>query len=172
MEQITAMKIKGVTFTDFRNHKAPQSYTFGDISYITGHNGTGKTTMAHGICYALYGVSYYGEQKIERLMNEKAAGTQVQLDFTDQNGTTHTLIRNRSGDKTALLLDGYTVRQGDIDRIFCDKETFLSMFNPTYLYRTTGREGAAADPEIFAAGIRKRGAGADERNLPGISGRH
>ena len=100
MEQITAMKIKGVTFTDFRNHKAPQSYTFGDISYITGHNGTGKTTMAHGICYALYGVSYYGEQKIERLMNEKAAGTQVQLDFTDQNGTTHTLIRNRSGDKT------------------------------------------------------------------------
>ena len=34
------------------------------------------------------------------------------------------------------------------------------------------REGAAADPEIFAAGIRKRGAGADERNLPGISGRH
>ena len=141
MEQITAMKIKGVTFTDFRNHKAPQSYTFGDISYITGHNGTGKTTMAHGICYALYGVSYYGEQKIERLMNEKAAGTQVQLDFTDQNGTTHTLIRNRSGDKTALLLDGYTVRQGDIDRIFCDKETFLSMFNPTYLTERLGEKG-------------------------------
>ena len=104
MEQITAMKITGITFTDFRNHKAPESYTFGDISYITGHNGTGKTTMAHGICYALYGVSYYGEQKIERLMNERAAGTQVQLDFTDQNGKPHTLIRNRNGDKTALSL--------------------------------------------------------------------
>ena len=38
MEQITAMKITGITFTDFRNHKAPESYTFGDISYITGHN--------------------------------------------------------------------------------------------------------------------------------------
>ena len=35
MEQITAMKITGITFTDFRNHKAPESYTFGDISYIT-----------------------------------------------------------------------------------------------------------------------------------------
>ena len=45
MEQITAMKITGITFTDFRNHKAPESYTFGDISYITGHNGTGKTTI-------------------------------------------------------------------------------------------------------------------------------
>ena len=133
MEQITAMKITGITFTDFRNHKAPESYSFGDVSYITGHNGTGKTTMAHGICYALYGVSYYGEQKIERLMNENAAGTQVQLDFTDQNGKAHTLIRNRSGDKTSLFLDTYTIRQTDIDRMFCDKETFLSMFNPTYL---------------------------------------
>ena len=143
MEQITAMKITGITFTDFRNHKAPESYSFGDVSYITGHNGTGKTTMAHGICYALYGVSYYGEQKIERLMNENAAGTQVQLDFTDQNGKAHTLIRNRSGDKTSLFLDTYTIRQTDIDRMFCDKETFLSMFNPTYLTEHLAEKGRA-----------------------------
>lgn len=143
MEQITAMKITGITFTDFRNHKAPESYSFGDISYITGHNGTGKTTMAHGICYALYGVSYYGEQKIERLMNENAAGTQVQLDFIDQNGKAHTLIRNRSGDKTSLLLDSYTIRQTDIDRTFCDKDTFLSMFNPTYLTERLAEKGRA-----------------------------
>lgn len=143
MEQITAMKITGITFTDFRNHKAPESYSFGDISYITGHNGTGKTTMAHGICYALYGVSYYGEQKIERLMNENAAGTQVQLDFTDQNGKAHTLVRNRNGDKTVLFLDTYTIRQTDIDRMFCDKETFLSMFNPTYLTERLGEKGRA-----------------------------
>ena len=143
MDQITAMKITGITFTDFRNHKAPESYAFGDVCYITGHNGTGKTTMAHGICYALYGVSYYGEQKIERLMNENAAGTQVQLDFTDQNGKPHTLIRNRNGDKTTLLLDGYTVRQADIERMLCDKDTFLSMFNPTYLTEHLGEKGRA-----------------------------
>lgn len=143
MDQITAMKITEITFTDFRNHKAPESYAFGDVCYITGHNGTGKTTMAHGICYALYGVSYYGEQKIERLMNENAAGTQVQLDFTDQNGKPHTLIRNRNGDKTTLLLDGYTVRQADIERMLCDKDTFLSMFNPTYLTEHLGEKGRA-----------------------------
>lgn len=141
MEQITVMKITSITFTDFRNHKAPPKYAFGDISYITGHNGSGKTTMAHGICYALYGVSYYGEQKIEQLMNEKAAGTQVQLDFTDQNGKPHTLIRNRNGDKTMLLLDGYTIRQGDIEHMLCDKDTFLSMFNPTYLTERLGEKG-------------------------------
>lgn len=143
MEQITAMKITGITFTDFRNHKKPEHYSFGDISYITGHNGSGKTTMAHGVAYALYGVNYYGEQKIDRLMNETAAGTQVQLDFTDQNGKAHTLIRNRNGDKTALLLDSYTVRQTDIDRMLCDKETFLSMFNPLYLTERLGEKGRA-----------------------------
>lgn len=141
MEQITAMKINGITFTNFRNHKSPEHYDFGDISYITGHNGTGKTTMAHGVAYALYGVNYYGEQKIDRLMNENSAGTQVQLDFTDQNGKAHTLIRNRNGDKTALLLDSYTIRQTDIDRMLCDKETFLSMFNPLYLTERLGEKG-------------------------------
>ena len=140
MDQITTMKITGITFSDFRNHKKPESYTFGDISYITGHNGTGKTTMAHGICYALYGVSYYGEQKIERLMNENAAGTQVQLDFIDQNGKAHTLVRNRNGDKTVLLMDSHTIRQADIEHMFCDKETFLSMFNPTYLAERLGEK--------------------------------
>ena len=141
MEPINAMKITGITLTDFRNHKKPASYVFGDVSYIIGHNGTGKTTVAHGICYALYGVSYYGEQKIERLMNETAAGTQARLDFIDQNGTSHTLVRSRSGDKTTLLLDSYTVRQSDIDRMFCDKETFLSMFNPTFLAERSGERG-------------------------------
>ncbi len=143
MKQITTIKITGMTFTDFRNHKKPEHYSFGDISYITGHNGSGKTTMAHGVAYALYGVNYYGEQKIDRLMNESAAGTQVQLDFTDQNGKAHTLIRNRNGDKTALLLDSYTVRQTDIDRMLCDKETFLSMFNPLYLTERLGEKGRA-----------------------------
>lgn len=143
MEQITAMKITGLTLTDFRNHKQAESYSFDDLTYISGHNGTGKTTIAHGIAYALYGVSYYGEQKIERLMNEQAAGTQVQLDFTDQNGKAHTLIRKRNGDKTALMLDTYTVRQTEIEKMFCDKDTFLSMFNPTYLTERLGEKGRA-----------------------------
>lgn len=143
MQQITSMKITGLTLTDFRNHKKPESYSFDDLTYISGHNGTGKTTMAHGIAYALYGYSYYGEQRIERLMNEQAAGTQVQLDFIDQSGQAHTLIRNRNGDKTALLLDTYTVRQADVDRMFCDRDTFLSMFNPLYLIERLGEKGRA-----------------------------
>lgn len=141
MEKITAMKITGLTFTNFRNHTEQKHYSFGDVSCIMGHNGSGKTTMAHGIAYALYGVSYFGEQKIERLVNENANETQVQLEFIDQNGTSHTLTRTRKGEKTSLTFDSYTLRQKDIDYMICDKDTFLSMFNPTYLTDRLGEKG-------------------------------
>lgn len=141
MEKITAMKITGLTLTNFRNHTEPEHYDFGDISYISGHNGTGKTTMAHAVCYALYGVSYYGESKIERLRNEDTDTVTVTLAFTDQNGAAHTLQRNRQNDRITLTLDGYTVRQKEIEQQFCDKDTFLAMFNPTYLTERMGDKG-------------------------------
>lgn len=141
MEQISSMKITGITLTNFRNHSKTEYFDFGDLNYITGHNGTGKTTMAHAICYALYGVSYYGEQKIERLMNENANDVSVRLDFDDQNGTAHTLIRSRANDKNSLLFDGYTISQGGVEQMFGDKNTFISIFNPTYLVENLGNEG-------------------------------
>lgn len=141
MEQITAMKITGLELVNFRNHIKPERFNFGDLSYISGHNGTGKTSIAHSICYALYGVSYYGEMKIERLMNEDSQCTQVKLDFIDQNGKSHTLSRVRKGDKTDVFLDGYTVRKGEIERMFCEKDVFLSMFNPSYLVERMGDSG-------------------------------
>lgn len=141
MEQISSMKITGITLTNFRNHSKTEHFDFGDLNYITGHNGTGKTTMAHAVCYALYGVSYYGEQKIERLMNENANDVSVRLDFDDQNGTAHTLIRSRANDKNSLLFDGYTISQGGVEQMFGDKNTFISIFNPTYLVENLGNEG-------------------------------
>lgn len=141
MEPITAMKITGITLNNFRNHTETTHFDFGDLSYITGHNGTGKTTMAHAVCFALYGVTYYGEQKLERLMNEKADSVQVQLHFIDQNGAAHTLIRTRKNEKYSLMLDGYTITQSRIEQMFGDKNTFISMFNPTYLAENMGNEG-------------------------------
>lgn len=141
MEQITAMKITGLTLANFRNHTEPVHFDLGDLTYITGHNGTGKTTTAHAVCYALFGVSYYGEQKIERLMNNKANNVKVQMDFIDQNGTAHSLVRARFNEKNSLLYDGYTITQGQIEQMFCDKNTFIAMFNPTYLTEVMGNDG-------------------------------
>ena len=141
MEQITAMKITGITLNNFRNHTETTHFDFGDISYITGHNGTGKTTMAHAVCFVLYGVTYYGEQKIERLMNENADNVKVQLHFIDQNGAAHTLMRTRKNEKYSVLMDGYTVNQSRIEQMFGDKNTFIAMFNPTYLIENMGNDG-------------------------------
>ncbi len=141
MEQITAIKITGLTLKNFRNHTETTHFDFGDISYITGHNGTGKTTMAHAVCFALYGVSYYGEQKIDRLMNENADNVQVQLHFIDQNGDEHTLTRSRRNEKYSVMMDGYTINQSRIEQLFGDKNTFIAMFNPTYLIENMGNDG-------------------------------
>ena len=140
-DSITAVRITGLTLQNFRNHKGKDTYDFGDITYVTGHNGTGKTTMAHGIAYALYGVSYWGDQKIDRLRNNSSDTVSVRLDFVDQNGNAHILTRSRNAqEKTTLTLDGYTVHQANIDRLFCDKDVFLSMFNPTYLAERLGEK--------------------------------
>lgn len=68
MKKITTMKIIAPEMENFRNHTAKECFEFGDMTFITGHNGTGKTTMAHAVCYVLYGVNYYGLQKIERII--------------------------------------------------------------------------------------------------------
>lgn len=141
MEPITAIKITGLTLNNFRNHTETSHFDFGDLCYITGHNGTGKTTMAHAVCFALYGVSYYGEQKINRLMNENADNVQVQLHFIDQNGVEHTLTRSRRNEKYSVMMDGYTINQSRIEQLFGDKNTFIAMFNPTYLIENMGNDG-------------------------------
>lgn len=133
MDRITALRIRRLTLWNFRNHTEPVAYDFGDLTYITGKNRAGKTTIAHAIAYALYGVNAFGEQNIDGLMNEHTHRTKVQMEFIDQNAEPHQLMRFRNDDQTELTLDSYTVRQKEIDMMFCDKDTFLSMFNPMYL---------------------------------------
>lgn len=141
MKKITSMKILSLEMENFRNHTENERFELGDMTFISGHNGTGKTTMAHAVCYVLYGVNYYGLQKIERIINEKANAVKVKLEFMDQDGEVHTLIRARKADKGTLLLDGYSVTNEEIEQNFCDKRLFLSMFNPSYLVETLGEKG-------------------------------
>ena len=109
------------------------SFDLGDLTYISGDNFTGKTSIMHGICYALYGVSFFGQSNIDNLMRENTNNVEVSLVFSDQNHLPHTLTRTRKGDKTGIVLDSRTIRQEDIASMLCDKDLFLSMFNPSYL---------------------------------------
>lgn len=141
MESITEINIREITLSGFRGSKEPAAFSFGDITCVTGHNGTGKTTLAHAVTFAFYGVTYFGEQKTDRLLNEGSDICEVTLSFTDQNGTPHTITRRRSLSKTELFFDGYTVRQEDISRFICDKDAFLCIFNPFYLTGMSADKG-------------------------------
>lgn len=133
MEKISEINICRISLSGFRNQKEPVSFTLGDVTCVTGHNGSGKTTLAHAVCFAFYGVTYFGEQKADRLINSESNSCEVKVDFTDQSGTLHSLTRRRAGAKTELIFDCYTVRQEEINRFICDKDTFLCIFNPFYL---------------------------------------
>ena len=133
MEKISEIDICRISLSGFRNQKEPVSFTLGDVNCVTGHNGTGKTTLAHAVAFAFYGVTYFGEQKADRLINSESAGCEVKVDFSDQNGVLHSLIRRRFGSKTELIFDSFSVRQEEINRFICDKDTFLCIFNPFYL---------------------------------------
>ena len=47
MEKITAVNIREIYLCGFRNQREPVTFSFADITCATGHNGTGKTTLAH-----------------------------------------------------------------------------------------------------------------------------
>lgn len=133
MNKITSMRIVAVNIQHCRSYTASQSIKFYDKTLITGANGVGKTTIAHAITYALYGVNYYGVQDISFLRSDGSGDITVQIGFMDQDQVLHRLSRTRNGDTTSLSFDSYTIRQADIDAQFCDKATFLCLFNPLYL---------------------------------------
>lgn len=50
-------------------------------------------------------------------------------------------MRRRTGSKTELFFDSYSVRQEDINRFICDRDTFLCAFNPFYLIGLSADKG-------------------------------
>lgn len=134
------MRLTSIALHNFRNCKDAQ-YQLYDLTMISGQNREGKTTIAHAVSYALFGVTFTGEQDITQIMRETAGDVSVELGFLDQDGMEHILTRSRRGDKTDLTLDGFPARKQDISHLFCTKEEFLSMFNPFYLAQMAGENG-------------------------------
>ena len=139
------MKITALSFCTFRSHTEPEGYAFGDVTYITGDNGAGKTTMAHGVAYALYGVSFFGEQAIERLMSQGAEGTQVRLDFTDQAADPHP----ETGQD--LPASGFLHRPSGRHRPDFLRQGHLSFHVQPFLSDRTRRKGARAGAQALEA---------------------
>ena len=138
MQKIKTLKIMELTLNGFRCHKDNIVIPADDMTLISGCNGKGKSSIAHAIAYALYGTDAFGTLDIDRILNENSDTVSVKIKFADETATAHEFGRVRCGDRTELTFDGYKIRQKDIDAMFGDKDTFLSLFNPSYFAEVMG----------------------------------
>ena len=126
------MKINSVSMTGFKNSKKLMRYELGDKTIVSGENGRGKTTLGEAITYCLIGTDLTGnERAANRLLNDKSKNMEVAIDFETNEGS-HNLIRTRRGSKNSIYLDGNEVSNNDLIQFYKDKDTFLSVFNPSY----------------------------------------
>lgn len=141
MDKITSFQIKHLAASGFKCFADPVSFDFGEITNILGSNHVGKSSIADAIAFAITGTTYWGESRIDRMYSEAAPSIEILLDFEDQNGTPHQLIRRRKNDKMTITLDSYKVTQARLNDLFGDRDTFLSIFNPLYFIEVLQDEG-------------------------------
>ncbi|SMB96801.1 AAA domain-containing protein [Thermanaeromonas toyohensis ToBE] len=127
------MFIKSLVLENFKGTRQA-SYEFGRVNEITGDNGTGKTTIAEAIVFALFGTTLSGSNKTEALILQGEEKCSVSIAFVDGAGREHVLTRIRGKSKQlSLTLDGRAVTQPDVDAMIGDRKAFMAAFWPTYV---------------------------------------
>lgn len=141
MKKINKFSVLKIRMLGFKRFKDLYEVDFDKLTYITGGNGQGKTTIADAIAYAFCGTPFWGEKSCERLQNNESKEMIVEVDFVDENGEFHTLTRRREGNNTTITLDKIQRRQLDMTSIFADKDIFLSVLNPLYFIEKIAEDG-------------------------------
>jgi DNA repair exonuclease SbcCD ATPase subunit len=141
MQKINGFTINQLTLSGFKGFAEEQTFTFGDTTFITGQNASGKSSIADAIAFAVTGQPFFGDRSCDRLQNPECGVIDVTLFFTDDAGTEHTLNRRRKSGKMSITMDGCAIRQADIHEIFGERDVFLSVFNPLYFIEVLGDEG-------------------------------
>ena len=141
VDKISAFQIQRLQVSGFKCFDRPVVFQFGEIANILGSNHVGKSSIADAIAFAVTGSTYWGESRIDRMYSEGNPDIEIQMDFADQNGKPHQLIRQRKNDRMTVTLDTYRVTQARLNELFGDRDTFLSIFNPLYLIEVLQDEG-------------------------------
>lgn len=141
MDKICGFQITGLTLRGFKSFVEETHFTFGDPTAITGGNGKGKSSLADAIAFAITGLPFFGERKIDRLHNEEVADMMVALELLDDRGLPHQLVRTRKNSRMTISYDGYELRQMDLSDMFGERDVFLSIFNPLYFIEVLGEDG-------------------------------
>lgn len=141
MKKINSFHIIRLSISGFKCFEEKIVFDFGDMTYITASNGKGKSSIADAISYTFMGTPFFGGNGLDRLQNGNASELEVSVDIVDDIGTEHTLTRSRKKGVTVITYDGFEIKQTDITEMFCDKDIFLSIFNPMYFIDVLGESG-------------------------------
>ena len=143
MEKINAFKITKLAVSGFKCYADDRVFDFGDITFITGDNHVGKTSIADAIAFAFCGKLFSGAAAIDRLYSDGGNSLRVTVMLTDEAGENRVLVRERTKDKTSITFDGRPARQKDLDVIFGESDVFMSILNPVYFIEYLGNDGQA-----------------------------
>ena len=141
MEKLKSFRITALHMEGFKSYSQPTDLTFGDPTVITGGNGRGKSSIADAIAFAVTGLPFFGEHRIDRLHSEDNPDLFIRMRFVDENGTLHELSRARKSNRMTITYDGCEVRQVDLTDLFGERDVFLSIFNPLYFIEELGNDG-------------------------------
>jgi DNA repair exonuclease SbcCD ATPase subunit len=141
MKKITGFQITRMSASGFKCFQEEQTFDFGSVSFITGANHAGKTSVVDAIAFAVTGQDRYGGAHIDKLYCETLPDIEIHLWIKDDKGASHELVRTRKRDKMQVTWDGYAIRQADLSQMFGEKDEFLSIFNPLYFIETLGNDG-------------------------------
>jgi len=141
MNMIKAFKITKLIVSGFKCYADEREFGFGDVTFITGDNHVGKTSIADAIAFAFCGRLFSGAAAIDRLYSDGGNQLRVTVRLTDESGAAHELIRERKNDKVSITFDGYIARQKDLDIMFGEADVFLSILNPVFFIEYLGNDG-------------------------------
>jgi len=141
MKRIRKFYILNVKMEGFKRFKEPFSVALDKVTYISGANGQGKTSIADAIAFAFCGTPFNGERSCDRLLNPGCKEMNVEVRFVDENGEIHILSRRRDLKSSTIMFDGILTRQSDVSAMFADKDIFLSVLNPLYFIEKIADDG-------------------------------
>ena len=141
MKRINKFAILKIRLEGFKRFKEPFETDMDFLTYVSGGNGQGKTTIADAIAYAFCGTPFWGEKSCDRLINPECKELKVEIRFVDEDGEIHCLTRRKNGNTTTITLDTVQLRQNDMINIFADKDIVLSLLNPLYFIEKIAEDG-------------------------------
>ncbi len=149
------MEFTKLVLKNFRSFD-DKEFNFYRDNHIFGDNGEGKSTIAEGIVFALYGVTIYGTNRTDplvKLSSEPNSTAETEAEVTIRVGGTERVIRRiKTLEETAVFCDGVKTSQKLLQEKVLrrlDPKQFLMAFSP--LFFDTLETGSLKKLIIFLA---------------------